>query len=77
MLQRLQRRGEYNNTKAIMLFTDEEFKGHLEKITHGRYENSPDQISKTIEKVEALKVGKETLERNNELIFENLSFEDL
>ena len=31
MLQRLQRRGEYNNKKTIMLFTEEEFKGHLEK----------------------------------------------
>ena len=54
-----------------MLFTEEEFKGHLEKITHERYENSPDQILKTIEKVE------ETLERNNELIVQNPSFEEV
>ena len=59
ILQRLQRRGEYNNSRTIMLFTEEEFKGHLEKITHERYENSPDQISKTIEKVVKLTVEEE------------------
>ena len=62
-----------------MLFNEEEFKGHLEKITYERYENSPDQILKTIEKVEGLTVEgltveEETLERNNELIVQNLSF---
>ena len=41
ILHRLQRRGEYNSSKTIMHFTEEEFKGHLEKITHERYENSP------------------------------------
>ena len=60
ILQRLQRRGEYNNSKTIMHFTEEEFKGHLEKLTNERYENSPEQILKTLEKVE-----EETLERNN------------
>ena len=60
-----------------MLFTEEEFKGHLEKITHERYENSPDQILKTIEKVEELTVEEETLERNNELIVQNPSFEEI
>ena len=69
ILQRLQRRGEYNNSKTVMLFTEEEFKGHLEKITHERYENSPDQILKTIEKVEELTVEEEMLERNNELLY--------
>ena len=56
ILQRLQRRGEYNNSKTIMLFNEEEFKGHLEKVTHERYENSPEQMLKTIEKVEGLTV---------------------
>ena len=77
ILQRLQRRREYNNSKSIMLFTVEEFKGHLEKITHKRYENSPDQISKTVEKVVELKVEEETLERNNELIVQIPSFEEI
>ena len=77
ILQRLQRRGQYNNSKTIMLFTEEEFKGHLEKITHERYENSPDQMLKTIEKVEELTVEEETLERNNELIVQNPSFEEI
>jgi len=52
ILQKLQRSGEYNNKKTIMFFTEEEFKCHLVKITHERYENSPDQISKAIEKVD-------------------------
>ena len=77
ILQRLQRRGENNNSKSIMLFTEEELKGHLEKITHERYENSPDQISKTVEKVVELKVEEETLERNNELIVQIPSFEEI
>ena len=77
LLQRLQRRGEYNNSKTIMLFTEEEFKGYLEKITHERYENSPEQILKIIEKVEELTVEEETLERNSELIVQNLSFEGI
>ena len=77
ILQRLQRRGEYNNSKTLMLFTDEDFKGHLQKITHERYENSPDQILKTIEKIEDLTVEKETLKRNNELIIHIPSFEEI
>ena len=77
ILQRLQRRGEYNNSKTILLFTEEEFKGHLEKITHERYENSPDQILKTIEKIQDLTVEEETLERNNELIVQIPSFEEI
>ena len=77
ILQRLQRRGEYNNSKTLMLFTDEDFKGHLEKITHERYENSPDQILKTIEKIEDLTVEEETLERNNKLIVQIPSFEEI
>ena len=60
-----------------MLFTEEEFKGHLEKITHERYENSPDQTSKTVEKVVELKVEEETLKRNNELIVQIPSFEEI
>ena len=60
-----------------MQFTEEEFKGHLEKITHERYGSSSDQILKTIEKVEELTVEEETLERNNELIVQNLSFEEI
>ena len=60
-----------------MLFTDEEFKGYLEKITHKRNENSPDQILTTIEKVEELTVEEETLERSNKLIVQNSSFEEI
>ena len=77
ILQRLQRRGEYNNSKSIMLFTEEEFKDLLEKITHERYEHSPDQISKTVEKVVELKVEEEMLERNNDLIVQIPSFEEI
>ena len=71
LLQRLQ------DSKTIMHVTEEEFKGHLEKITNERYENSPEQILKIIEKVEGLTVEKETLERNNELIVQNPSFEEI
>ena len=81
MLQRLQRRGEYSNNKTIMLFTEEEIKGHLEKITHERYEDSPDQISKTIEQVVELTVEQEKLELqrscNIELIVQIPSFEEI
>ena len=77
MLQRLQRRGEYNNIKIIMYSTEEKFKGHLKKITHERNESSPEQILKTIEKVEGLTVEEETLERNNEVIVQNPSFEEV
>ena len=52
-------------------------KGHLEKVTHERYENSPDQILKAIDKVEELTVEEETLESNNELIDLNPSFEEI
>ena len=77
VLQRLQRREEYNNNKTIKLFTEEEFKGYIEKITHERYENSPYQISKTIEKVVKLTVEDEALDRNNELIVQVPSFEEI
>jgi len=77
ILQRLQRRGEYNNDKTIMFFTEEEFEGHLEKITHERYEDSPDQILKIFEKVEELTVQEEALERNKESILQNPSFEEI
>ena len=56
ILQRLQRGGEYNNSKTIMHVTEEEFKGHLEKITNERYENSPEQILQILQKVEGLTV---------------------
>ena len=72
--QKLHRRGEYNNNKTIMLFSEEEFKGHLEKITHERYENSPDLIVKTIEKVEEPTAEEEMLAKNNELIVQTLRF---
>ena len=37
--------------------TEEEFKGHLKKIAHERYENSPEQFQlKTIEKVDKVTV---------------------
>ena len=52
-------------------------KGHHEKVTHELYENSPDQMLKTIDKVEELTVEEETLERNNELIVHNPSFEEV
>ena len=73
----MQRRGDYNNRKTIKLFTEEEFIGHLEKITHERYENNPDKILKTIEKIKNLTVEEETLERNNELIVQNPCFEEI
>ena len=77
ILHGLQRRVEYNNSKTILLFTEEEFRGHLEKITYERYENSPNQISKTVEKVMELKVEEETMERNNELIVQIPSVEEI
>ena len=77
IFQRLQRRGEHKNNKTIMLFTEEEFSDHLEKITHEQYESSPDQILKTIKKAEELTVEEETSERNNKLIIQGPSFEEI
>ena len=57
--------------------TEEEFKGHLKKITLERYENSPEQKSKTIEKVDEVTVEEEMLERNNYIIVQNPSSEEI
>ena len=47
------------------------------RSTHERYGNSPDQISKTLEKVGELTVEEGTLERNDELFFQIPSFEEI
>ena len=39
LLKLLQTGGEYNNSKNIPLFSEELFKGHLEKITEKMYES--------------------------------------
>ena len=38
LVKKLQKRREYNNSKIILLFSEEIFKEHLEKIIENRYE---------------------------------------
>ena len=53
LLKKLQKRGEYNNSKNILLFSEERFKEHLEKITENRYEADVIKIEAVLNKVRA------------------------
>ena len=51
ILKKLQKRGEYNNSKNILLFSEKRFREHLEKITENRYETDVIKISNVLNKV--------------------------
>ena len=53
LLKKVQKCGEYNNSKNILLFFEEKFKEHLDKITENRYENNVIKIDKVLNKVRA------------------------
>ena len=53
LLKKLQNREEYNNSKNILLFSEERFKEHLEKITGNRYETDVIKIETVLNKVTA------------------------
>ena len=53
ILNKLQKRGEYNNSKNILLFSEERFKDHLEKITANRYETDVIKINNVLNKAQA------------------------
>ena len=53
LLKKLQKRGEYNNSKNILLFSEERFKEYLEKITENRYETDVSKIETVLDKVRA------------------------
>ena len=51
LLKKLQKRGEYNNSRHMLLFSEEKFKEHLEKITENRYETDVIKIENVLNKV--------------------------
>ena len=51
LLKKLQKRGEYNNSRHTLLFSEEKFKEHLEKITENRYETDVIKIENVLNKV--------------------------
>jgi len=53
LLKQLKKCGEYNNSKNILLFSEERFKEHLEKITENRYETDIIKIDTVLNKVRA------------------------
>ena len=53
LLKKLQKRREYNNSRNILLFSEEIFKEHLEKITENRYESDVIKIETVMNKVKA------------------------
>ena len=50
LLKKLQKRGEYNNSRHMLLFSEEKFKEHLEKITENRYETDVIKIENALNK---------------------------
>ena len=53
LLKKLPKRGEYNISKNIFLFSEERFKEHLEKITESQYETDLIKIETVLNKVRA------------------------
>ena len=53
LLKKLQKHGEYNNSKNVLLFSEERFKEYLEKITKNRYETDVIKIETVLNKVRA------------------------
>ena len=62
LLKQLQRRGEYNNAKNLLLFSEETFKEHLEKITKERFEGNPGRMQQVIELVEVREKSQEKIQ---------------
>ena len=62
LLKQLQRRGDYNNAKNLLLFSEETFKEHLEKITKERFEGNPGRMQQLIELVEVKEKSQEKLQ---------------
>jgi len=52
-LKKLQKHGEYNNSKNVLLFSKERLKKHLEKITENRYKTGVIKIETVLIKVRA------------------------
>ena len=86
LLKKLQKSGEYNNSKNILLFSEEIFKEHLEKITENRYESDVIKIETVMNKVEApdidevkikeLQAGLEILPTSEEIMKEMAKMKD-
>ena len=53
LLKQLKKRGKYNNSKNLILFSEERFKEHLEKTTEHRYETDIIKIDTVLNKVRA------------------------
>ena len=53
LLKKLQKHGEYNNSKNILLLSEERFKENLEKITENRYETDVIKIETVLNRVTA------------------------
>ena len=53
LIKKLQKRGEYNNSKNILLISEERFKEHLEKKEENRYETDIIKIETVLDKVRA------------------------
>ena len=62
LLKQLQRRREYNNAKNLLLFSEETFKEHLEKITKERFEGNPGRMQQVIELVEVREKSQEKIQ---------------
>ena len=86
LLKKLQKRGEYNNSRNILLFSEEIFKEHLEKITENRYESDVIKIETVMNKVTApdidevkikeLQAGLEILPTSEEIMKEMAKMKD-
>ena len=61
-LKQLQRRGEYNNAKNLLLFSEETFKEHLENITKVRFKGNPGRMQQVIELVEVREKSQEKIQ---------------
>ena len=85
-LKKLQKRGEYNNSRNILLFSEEIFKEHLERITENRYESDVIKIETVMNKVTApdidevkikeLQAGLEILPTSEEIMKEMAKMKD-
>ena len=53
ILKKLQKRGKYTNSKNILLFSEERFKEHVEKITQNRYETDVIKVKTVPNKIRA------------------------
>ena len=61
LLRQFQRRGECNNAINLLLFLEETFKEHLEKLTKERFEGNPGRMQQVIELVEVKEKSQEKI----------------